>query len=83
MSADLRLWAAVFLARDLTACRALLLGVDVPRHRLHPGALALLDEPADGPPIQLTGELALRCELSTQSPTDQGWKRRTIGRRRR
>ena len=31
-----RLWAAFMLARDVDACEALLLGDDVPEHRLDP-----------------------------------------------
>lgn len=31
-----RLWAAMMLARDVYACEALLLGEDVPKHRLDP-----------------------------------------------
>jgi hypothetical protein len=73
---DRHLWAGMFLARDPDAWKALMLGLEVPRHRLHPGALAILDEPLDGPPMRLDDELALRCELTTASPTDTVWARR-------
>jgi hypothetical protein len=72
------LWASVFLARDLAACRALLLGMPTPRHRLHPGALVVLGEPLGGDPIAMDDTLALRCELSMESPTDRVWRRRRL-----
>jgi hypothetical protein len=73
-AADRLPFAAVVLARDLDACRGLMLGLDVPRRRLHPGVLALLDEPLDGPPLRLDDRLALRVELAVApSPTDRRW----------
>ncbi len=38
-----RTWACWRLASDLDSCRALLQGQQVPRHRLDPDALSLLD----------------------------------------
>jgi hypothetical protein len=71
------LWAALVLARDRDAWAALALGLDVPRNRLSPGVLAVLDEPLDGPPIRLDDKLVLRVELAfAPSPTDRVWKRR-------
>lgn len=57
-------WAAVVVAADVDACEGLLRGLAVPRHRLHGGVLAAIDEDPDGPPLQLSDELALRLELA-------------------
>lgn len=73
-----QLWACVFLARDIDACRALLLGMPTPRHRLHPGALVTIDEPLGGEPIVMDDALALRCELAMESPTDRVWRRQRL-----
>jgi hypothetical protein len=69
------LWSAVVLARDVDACEALLGGLAVPRHRLHPGVLLLLGEALGGDPMTLDDELRLRVELITDSPADRVWKR--------
>ena len=57
-------WAAVVLAADVDACEGLLRGLAVPRHRLHGGVIAALEEDLDGPAIVLSDELALRLELA-------------------
>ena len=53
-------WCAVVLTADVDACEGLLRGLPVPRHRLHGGALAAIDEP----PIVVDDEIALRLELA-------------------
>lgn len=70
-----RLFAAVLLARDLGACKTLILGYPVPRHRLMPGVLALIGEAQTGAPLTLDDDLVLRAELATPSPTDRSWRR--------
>ena len=70
-----RLFSAVLLARDLGACKTLMLGFPVPRHRLMPGVLALIGEPRKGPPLILDDALVLRVELAAPSSTDLLWKR--------
>jgi hypothetical protein len=72
------LWASVFLARDVDACRALLLGVPVPRRRLHPGAMVTIDELLEGEPLVMEEALALRCALAMESPTDRIWRRQRL-----
>ena len=57
-------WCAVVLAADVDGCEGFLRGLAVPRHRLHGGVLAAIEEPLKGPAITLTDELALRVELA-------------------
>jgi len=56
--------AAGRLAPDLTAYEALIAGLSVPRRKLSPDVLAMIDEPVDGPALALSDELALRVEVA-------------------
>ena len=56
--------AAMALARDVTACEALLRGLPVQRGLLDPTVLAAIGEPLDGEPLELGEELALRVQVA-------------------
>jgi hypothetical protein len=54
--------AAMWLARDLSACHVLMAGEPVARSRLFPNRLIAIGEPVKGQPLKLDGRLALRVE---------------------
>jgi AAA domain len=54
--------AAMWLARDLTACQVLVAGEPVARSRLHANRLLAIGEPIRGEPLTLDDRLALRVE---------------------
>jgi hypothetical protein len=55
--------ACLLLADGLDSFRALARGLPVPRARLRPGMLALIDQDADGPAYALTRDDAIRLAL--------------------
>jgi hypothetical protein len=63
-------WAAIQLGADVDAVEALLRGLSVPRCRLNAAVLAAIGEGAEGGPIVLDDELALRVELARGA---EGW----------
>ncbi|MGH3006525.1 MAG: AAA family ATPase [Gaiellaceae bacterium] len=56
-------WASMILAGDPSAMEALAAGEAVPRHRLNPDALAMLNDLAAGDTVTLTDEVALRLDV--------------------
>jgi hypothetical protein len=54
--------AAMWLARDITACQVLMAGEPVARSQLHANRLLAIGEPVEGEPLTLDDRLALRVE---------------------
>jgi hypothetical protein len=68
--------AALKLAGDIEACQALTAGIPVNRSRLVRATLDAIGEPADGEPLALDDELALRIEAARPASAAELERRR-------